>query len=205
MTDQTAIKAGREAWQRLRGAGSTTWEDWVSVAQALALGRELAMRAARSNTPHGKRYQAALVLWLAEAGLSEITRQERQSCWRLTQNLQAVTDWRNQLDASKRRKINHPDSAFWLWKRSSGSKRRAVAVEPASEIRKATYGKAINWPREEHIRRAAMALGETYSRDLYAMASAALKAALRNEDDVLELLKPAAAATPAPALELLHA
>jgi hypothetical protein len=63
------------------------------------------------------------------------------------------------------------------------------------------YSKPINWPREDHIRRAAQAVGETYgSRDTYKIATAALKAALRHEGDVVELLQPAKAA---PALELI--
>jgi hypothetical protein len=60
---------------------------------------------------------------------------------------------------------------------------------------------AIDWPRAEHIRCAAVALGETYGRDLYVMATAALRAALRNEDDLLELLQPHKPVEPAKAAQ----
>ena len=74
--------------------------------------------------------------------------------------------------------------------------RRATKITPPGArqyIRgaKASHknGKPVYWPGDA-IRRAASAIREVYSTDLYVMARRALEAAVRNEDDLLELLPP---------------
>ena len=108
--------------------------------------------------------------------------------------------------------MNHPDAVYWGSEGQQAPGCGALArtcKRLLTLARKKGYGRAIDWPRADHIRRAAVALGESYSRDLYTMAPAALRAALRNEDSLLELLqphKPGKPATPARAAAIeMHA
>ena len=75
--------------------------------------------------------------------------------------------------------------------------RRATKIEIAAPTRRHVvkgfagkgHGKAIHWPGDA-IRRAAFAIREVYSTDFYVMPRRALEAAVRNEDNLHELLPP---------------
>jgi hypothetical protein len=85
---------------------------------ALVIGRQGSMNAAGTNAAFGKKYAAAVVVWRQQNGLDGLTRQERNSNFRMMQNIGAGQAWRDGHDEGTRRRINHPDSAFWGWKRS---------------------------------------------------------------------------------------
>jgi hypothetical protein len=61
---------------------------------------------------------------------------------------------------------------------------------------KPVHGKPVHWPQDV-VRRAAMALRECGSSDIFTAARAVLDAAVRSENDLIELLSPERAATSA--------
>lgn len=194
-----SIEQGRDAWGRLRGSGQKLWSDWVLVAHALAAGREHALRIAQTNSPHGKKYTLAMRQWLDANGFGEMSQPERHSCHRLFQNLPAITAWRDSLPEHQRRKINHPDSAYWGHQRSISRvpTRRinaaAPAVAKAAEAPKRCYKNgSVHW-NQDTIRRAAMAMRDSRSSDFFVLARVALEAAIRNSADLDALLYPPSA------------
>jgi hypothetical protein len=188
--DSGTIEAGRSAWARLRDRERATWSDWLDVARALAIGRTVALQAAGTNSPVGTRYNTAMGTWLRENGLGDVVAQERYRLLLILQNLDAVETWRAGLDDAKRRRLNHPNAIWAHWQRSLKTE---IARPRRREVLKGAKAKgnrhAIHW-NGDAIRRAACAIREVYSTDFYVMARRALEAAVRNEDDLLELLPP---------------
>src|SRR5438045_9794596 len=48
------IRAGRDAWQAITRA--ETFEAWVTIAKALAIGRDHVLKLTGANAPQGRRY-----------------------------------------------------------------------------------------------------------------------------------------------------
>jgi len=55
--DEAVVRAGQEAWGRLRS--NATWDDWKQVGKAHVIGRHKAMIDAGVNQPIGRRYNGA--------------------------------------------------------------------------------------------------------------------------------------------------
>jgi hypothetical protein len=119
-TADATIEAARSAWARIEGA--STFEDWVAVARALAIGRAHAMAVAKVNTPFGRRFVAAIGTWLRQHGLDQIPGQERHMALKVLDQLDAIERWRAGLDPAVRRRLNHPNAVWWRWRRSTGQK-----------------------------------------------------------------------------------
>jgi hypothetical protein len=116
LTELRVVRAGVEAWTRLRrNAG---FADWVSVARALAVGRATAMRVAQTDRPVGSKYNAAVGVWLRQHGLDGIGAQERYKALLVVDHLDEVRKWRDALDEDRRRKLNHPSAVWAHWRRS---------------------------------------------------------------------------------------
>jgi hypothetical protein len=204
------IEAGREAWQRIREHGRKSFEDWITVARALAIGRSACLEAAGCNRPFGSAYTRAAGLWLRQAGLDGMNDQERSRSLLVLKNLPAILEWRASVDEAQRDRFNHPNSVWINWRRSV---RPIPTREPDSipghvvpRVTRHSKPKSIYWSQDA-IKRAAVALRECYSNDTFVMARRALEAAIRCEADLLALLpdppakKPRQIAAPA-ALEL---
>jgi hypothetical protein len=191
------VAAGVAAWRRLRG--NATFEDWVSVARALAVGRAECMAAAKTNKPMGTTYNRLMGLWLRRHELEEVDAGERCKCMRLLDQLTEIEQWRAPLTDAEKRRWNHPGAVLARWKASMKSDRHIVArKKPAGNLTTAA-GKQVFWPGVM-IERAAVAIHEANTNDTYILARKALEAALRGENDVQELLdqpksKPSAPAT----------
>jgi hypothetical protein len=183
MTGDVVIE-GRAAWDRLKGRKRASWEDWVKVGHALVIGRTEALKTANTNRAVGSKYNRAMGQWLREVGL-DLTAQERHSLMRIMANLDAIEQWRGALPAELRRKHNSP-SLFWIWRKATREAPRRERAAGATPPKK-TYGAAVHWP-QDFIRRAAMAMRESGSRDLFVLARAALERAIRDDGDVAELL-----------------
>lgn len=188
MTTDPTIAAGVAAWSRLRSAA--TFQDWIAVAKALAVGRAECMRKAGCNTPFGSRYNAATGAWLAQHGLQGVSGQERWQCFEVLENLDAIDAWRAELDDAQRRKWAHPNSILCRW-RASLSARAPARHHVTGGRESGRYGKAIFLP-QDMLARAAAAVVECRSNDSIVIAKAALQAAIRGADDVAELLAPQA-------------
>ena len=202
------ITAGRAAWQRLQDRERATWDDWIDVGKALIIGRATCMSIAQVNAPGGGRYNAAMNVWLADNGFSDITAPERYRLTRIMESLPAVEQWRATLDPEVRRRLNHPSlwATFRAATRGEAPPPRRRVVQRLASSGKTLPGRPIYWP-QEMIKRAAAAMRETWGNDLFVLARTALEAAVRSEDDLIEMLSTERKRGPAPrapARELQH-
>lgn len=111
MTDHmTAIGEGVAAWSRLRRPSAVTWDDWILVGEALAIGRAEVMRDTGSTRPIGSRYNKAFSEWLLAHGLRDLDQAARAKLFIMMANLPAIQAWRDQLPECERKKLNHPAS-----------------------------------------------------------------------------------------------
>jgi hypothetical protein len=192
MTDSADhVAEGRAAWQRLRDHGRKSFDDWIAVARALAIGRTEALKSAETNKPVGSRYNRLMGIWLVDHGLDDVNNQERYRALLILQNLDAISAWRAGLDEAQRRRHSHPNSVWFAWKRATAKseprrehvKRSAKAWRPGRPI----------YFNQDMIRRAAMAM-RTCGPDIFRAARVCLEAAIRSESDLIELLSPDAIA-----------
>jgi hypothetical protein len=113
--------------------------------------------------------------------------------------------WRASLDEPRRLQFNHSDSVWSHWKRST-----AFTPSHCADPRPRQWtgggnaavggGRSISFD-QDMVRRAAIAIGENWSNDTFKLAAVALRAAIRNETDLLALLPAAAPATPQRSVE----
>jgi hypothetical protein len=86
--------------------------------------------------------------------------------------------------------LNHPNVIWQHWRRATKVKTSVPTRRHVVKGAKAKgNGHAIHW-NADAIRRAANAIRQVYSNDLFVMARRALEAAVRNEADLIELLPP---------------
>lgn len=209
------VELGREAWQRLQQRERATFDDWICVGQACAIGRAVALKAANTNRPFGRIYQRAMADWLAANGIG-ICSAERYWSLALADNAAAIRKWRDGLDDATRRRLNHPQAVWMNWRKSQGAKKPAARRDyiksdrPKHDMPNRTGGHAaqVRWP-QDMLKRTAIAMRESRSADWFVLARVALEAAIRNQDDLVALLaasepkpktvKPLSAAIMAPA------
>lgn len=187
MSDTAVIDQGREAWKRIRSQERLSWSDWIVVGKALLVGRAICMKAAQVNEPRGGRYNYVANTWLRENGFDDISAQERHRACRIIENLDEVTRWRNSLPPEKKRNTNHPShwASFVAFKR--GRERQQRHPRPASSTVPIARGRPVYWP-QECIRRAAVAMRESGSRDWFQLARVALEHSVTNDMELLALL-----------------
>jgi len=113
-----AITEGAKAWDRFKSRSRKDWADWLSVGHALLLGRIAVMKIANTNKPAGSTYNRVMGHWLLEHGFDGINNQERYRAILVFENRAEIEAWRNGLDEAKRRRINHPNAAWALWRRA---------------------------------------------------------------------------------------
>jgi hypothetical protein len=186
MTEADTIAQGVAAWQGLHDHGRRSWDQWLLVARALAALRANAMAAGRANRPMGLMYNRIFGGFLREHGFDGIDNQQRYRALLCLENLPAIEQWRATLSEKERERLNHPGAVWHAWRRAVAEPplpRRA----PAKGAQPHGGGKPVFW-NGEAIRRAAIAIRESYSTDTMVMARRALEAAIRSEDDLAELL-----------------
>jgi hypothetical protein len=112
------IERAQEAWQRHRQGAP--WEDWVTIGEALILGRELAMREAEAKRPEGRRYNATMGKWLAQHGFDNMDKADRSRLMECMAHREAIENWRNTLTATQRLQCNYPKAVLKRWRRVTG-------------------------------------------------------------------------------------
>ena len=115
MNDESIIKCGCEAWRR--AGRNALFNDWIKIAEALAVGRSACMRLAARNSRFALRYNALMLQWLQERGMQEITGQERHKALAVLDQLPAILEWRKTLTNEQRRCLNHPSAILGRFKR----------------------------------------------------------------------------------------
>jgi len=187
------VAAGRAAWARIRDHGRKNFDDWIAVGRALVIGRTEAMQKAQANRPIGTTYNRLMGEWLKQHDLSDVCAQERYGLLKIIEHLDAVTAWRDGLPESQRRRHNHP-SLWHVFRRATKAETDAPARQYVRSAKSSHRpGKPVYFG-QDMIRRAAMALRECGSPDIFRLARVALEAAIRSEADLAELLSPDAIA-----------
>ena len=123
------VRAAREAWERL--STFQTYDDWMIIAEAMAVGREEAMRAAQTDEPQGRRYNEAFSDWLREHKLDEIDKGTRSRLLNCLEHREEIEKWRATLPANGKLKLNHPETILRRWQKNN-------VVKPAGEPKKAS-------------------------------------------------------------------
>jgi hypothetical protein len=122
MTDDSdTIAAARDAWARIERSSATTFDDWIAVAKALAVGRAHAMAMAKTNKPYGRRFVGVISGWLREHGLDRVSGQERYRALWVHDRLAEIQAWRATLPEEKRRRLNHPSATWAHFRRATAS------------------------------------------------------------------------------------
>lgn len=184
--ESDVVGQGREAWARIKDRSRATFDDWVAVGKACAIGRAESLKLANTNRPYGKTYTKFMTSWLDRTGLSDLHTQERYWALQIVDNLAAITRWRDGLDDAKRRRLNHPQ-AIWINWRGTTSPNKPVTRAVRADAAVARKGRSIFFP-QDMIRRGAMAMREARTKDLFALTRTCLEAAIRSEADISELL-----------------
>jgi hypothetical protein len=134
--------------------------------------------------------------WLRDNGLDGNVAQERYRLLLILENLTAIEAWRADLTEAKRRKLNHPNSIWHIWRRAtsppSGPHPEGDAKNQKPISRSSPLA-AGHGPARRHG-----AMREHWSNDTLALARICLMAALPHEGCFADLL-PAEPPPPKPA------
>ncbi|NPU12040.1 hypothetical protein HL666_14810 [Bradyrhizobium sp. 83002] len=186
--DDNVISEGRKALARIREGEKLSFQDWCAVGCACRIGRREAMTLAKVNSPKGTAYSLRMNGWLAEHGLGDISRMDQFWSVQMADNAEAIAAWRDALPDAKRCRFTTPHGIVSGWQRSlqcPSPKLRNTVQRPRAAWK--AKGAPIGIPGEM-IRRAALAMREEWSNDVFVLARVALQAAFRTEIDVIELL-----------------
>jgi hypothetical protein len=119
---ETRIRRGQEAWQRHIHKGDATWNDWMAIGDALLIGREDAMAAAKTNQPIGSRYNSEFGRWLARHHFDNIDKSDRRHLIEVIENRPAIEAWRETLTQTVRLRLSHPSNVLRKWKAGTEGK-----------------------------------------------------------------------------------
>jgi hypothetical protein len=106
------VQRGKDAWERLKKE-SRDFDDWMRVGEALKIGRALA-----SNND-------AMTRWIDEHGFRDIDKSDRVKLLKVTEKRAEIEDWRANLTANKRLRLNHPAT---VWRNWPGSKKQSASA-----------------------------------------------------------------------------
>ena len=115
--DEAVVRAGQEAWCRLRS--NATWDDWKQVGNAHVIGRHKAMIEAGVNQPTGRRYNEAFGTWQREFGFENLDKGDRARLFEVMGHLAKIEAWLATLTTSEKLRLNHPTSILRKWKGST--------------------------------------------------------------------------------------
>jgi hypothetical protein len=112
---ETYIRRGQEAWKRHKA--DATWLDWMSIGEAITIGRHEAMMEAGKNRPEGSAYNKAFGAWLKAHAFDDLDPSDRKRLLDCCDHRVAIEQWRaTKLTGPQRRKLNHPSSVWRRWK-----------------------------------------------------------------------------------------
>jgi hypothetical protein len=115
--DQVIARAQEAAGRLITGAA---YQDWITVGRALQIGSAHSMYEAGTNKPQGSRYAACFSRWLAGTKLDKVAdKGTRSGLLDLLDRLEDVERWRQTLPANRRLELNHPNTVWRHWQRST--------------------------------------------------------------------------------------
>jgi hypothetical protein len=106
------VRRGQEAMQRIRRG----FEDWMDIAEALAIGRAEVMSAVHTNQPTGPRYKSEMAEWLLARGFHLIDKGARNRLLDCLKHRVEIEKWRATLTDGQRFRFNHPDAVLRKWR-----------------------------------------------------------------------------------------
>ena len=145
--DEAVVRAGQEAWCRLRS--STTWDDWKQVGKAHVIGRHKAMIEAGVNQPIGRRYNETFGTWQREFGFENLDKGDRARLFEVMDHLAEIDDWLKTLITSERLRLNHPTTVLRKWKGSTAVPDPNATPKPSPQANL----KAANIELQEELHR----------------------------------------------------
>jgi hypothetical protein len=119
---ETRVRRGQEAWQRHIQKGDATWDDWMAIGDALLIGRQDAMAAAKTKQPIGSHYNSKFGRWLARHHFDNIDKGDRRRLIEVIENRPAIEAWRETLTQTVRLRLSHPSSVLQKWKAGTEGK-----------------------------------------------------------------------------------
>ena len=145
--DEAVVRAGQEAWCRLRS--NATWDDWKQVGKAHVIGRHNAMIEARVNAPIGRRYNEAFGTWQREFGFENLDQGDRARLFEVMGHLAEIEAWLATLTTSERLRLNHPTTVLRKWKGSTVVPNPNATPKPSPQAKL----KAANIELQEELHR----------------------------------------------------
>jgi hypothetical protein len=132
--DEAVIRAGQEAWDRLRS--NATWDDWKRVGKAHVIGRHKAMIEAGVNQPVGRRYNGAFGTWQRELGFENLDKGDRARLFEIMSHLAEIEAWLATLTTNERLRLNHPTTVLRKWRAATVIPDANAAPKPPSAFAK---------------------------------------------------------------------
>jgi hypothetical protein len=114
-TTDEIIRRGQEALLRR----SRSYDDWMNIAEALAIGRVEVMAAIQTSRPTGKRYAKTMGEWLFARSFHLINEGTRNRLLECLKHRAEIEKWRATLTENECLRINHPDAVFRKWEAST--------------------------------------------------------------------------------------
>ena len=118
---QQCIRRGQEAWKRHKG--DADWLDWLAIGDAHIIGREDAMRDAKTNQPVGSAYNIAFGKWLKRTGFDDLDKSDRNRLFEVMEHRAEIEAWRATLTMTERLRLKHPSSVLRKWKAKTQPKK----------------------------------------------------------------------------------
>jgi len=107
------LRLGRQSLKLLDKDQNWSW--WLDVGEAIILLRQEAMDEAKTNKPEGGAYNRIFGKKLRDEKL-DFDKGDRSRLMDVMDNRPAIEEWRAQLTATERRRLNHPSTVWRRWK-----------------------------------------------------------------------------------------
>jgi hypothetical protein len=117
--DSAAVRAGRIAWQRIRGHQLNDLARWAEIGRAIKVGQRLA----EAHRRRFNGFQLAMRAWLEENGLDGIDPVTRHDAVDLADNWPEVSEWYESLEPTART-FSSPGYTMREWRAAKLGKQR---------------------------------------------------------------------------------
>jgi hypothetical protein len=105
------------AWAAVGAARS--FESWKTIGAALSVGKRHALRVTGADRAWGRNYSREFGEWMKRHGFEAMPKSTRSVAIELTENIEAITAWRDTLPERQRKRLVHPLSVTRRWRAST--------------------------------------------------------------------------------------
>ena len=126
ISERKVIRAGLDAW-RLIGR-SQSFEAWVAIGRALAIGKARAQRiAGEADGWRERNYIYEFGRWMRQHGFGDMPKSVRSVAIELYENIDAIETWRATLPERMRQRLVHPLSNVRRWRAATMPEGKSLA------------------------------------------------------------------------------